>query len=45
MPDHLEDGTKATFANLTNDLVFESRILFFYRTSLPDDFLILRKGA
>ena len=45
MPDYLEDGTEATFANLTNDLVFESWVLFLDLTSFPDYILELREGA
>ena len=45
MPDYLEDGTEATFADLTNNLVFQSWVLFLDRASIPDYILELREGA
>ena len=45
MPYHLEDGTEATFADLTDDLVFERRVLFLDLTGLSDNILELCEGA
>ena len=45
MPDYFKDGTEATFANLTDDLVFKGWVLFFDLTSVPDNILELREGA
>ena len=45
MPDYFKDGTEATFANLTNDLVFKGWVLFFDLASVPDNILELREGA
>ena len=45
VPDYLKDSTKATFADLTNDLVFESGVLLFDLTCLSNNILELREGA
>ena len=45
MPDYFKDGTEATFADLTNDLVFESWVLLLDLTSFSDYILELREGA
>ena len=45
VPDYLKDCTKATFADLTNDLVFESWVLFLDCASIPDYILELREWA
>ena len=45
MPDNFKDGTKPTFSNLANDLVFKGWVLFFDLASVTDNILKLREGA